>query len=555
MTICRKCGTSNKDSQKFCSFCHALLIADSAELEKMEAAAAKKQKKAEKKIKFKLFRWKFAPLLLIPIILFDLIDLLLCVDLLFLGIGQFLGEVVGNIASSLFGYTTELFGNLVYTDQLVVFVVRGLEILGAAALLLLACALSALMIVYMIKWAKYKKNPTALVQTAGTSAAEAGKEVAMESTVVAFDMGEASVSYAQLETVAQNCVEDTMPAPLFELSAKGLYESVRPYLWEYDDQSVRRILSAMSCSRLLVCSAGAVDSAGVFDSLARALGVKAELYVCEGLADADAPKSLAQLLLHKAQAVEGQPEQLEHTAFAKSLYAARFAPKNLFLAGVRGLGAADLGGVFAPLQDYFKLPESGVELYLGRPASMALPEGISGGLMTLSPNVWMLSILPDDNHALNLSDSVAQYCAVLYLRNSQNVLPPEDLDGKERALPSVSAWENAVAAAEQEYYLSEELWSVIDAIEEQMQEECGMRLSNRTLRAFERYTAVFLSLGGKQKDAFDNGFAAVILPAYTKQISALCQKDEGETLTALLSRMIGKDRLPVTMEALASMGL
>ena len=555
MTICRKCGTSNKDSQKFCSFCHTLLIADPAELDKVAAADAKKRKKAEKKLKFKLFRWKFAPLLLIPILLFDLIDLLLCIDLLFLGVGQFLGETVGTIASSLFGYTTELFGNLVYTDQLVVFVVRGLEIVGAAALLLLACALSALMIVYMIKWAKYKKNPTATLQPAGANAEETSKESGAESTVVAFEMGEASVSYAALEGVAKNCMEEAMPAPLFELSTAGLYEAVRPYLWEYDDQSVRRILSAMSCSRLLVCSAGAVDSAGVFDSLSRALGVKAELHVCEDLTDANGTESLAQLLLHKTQPVEGQPEQYEHTAFAKSLYAARFAPKNLFLAGVRGLGAAELGLVFAPMQEYFKLPDSDVELYLGRPASMALPEGISGGLMTLSPNVWMLSILPDDNHALNLGGTIAQHCTVIYLRNSQNMLPPEDLDSKERALPSVSAWENAVAAAEQEYYLSEELWSVIDAMEEQMQEECGMRLSNRTLRAFERYTAVFLSLGGKQKDAFDNGFAAVILPAYAKQISALCQKAEGETLTSLLSRMIGKDRLPVTMEALTSMGL
>ncbi|MBE6675755.1 MAG: zinc ribbon domain-containing protein [Ruminococcaceae bacterium] len=555
MTICRKCGTSNKDSQKFCSFCHELLIADPTELEKIEQANAKKHKKAEKKLKFKLFRWKFAPLLLIPILLLDLIDLLLCVDLLFLGIGQFLGEILGSIVSNLLGYTTELFGNLVYTDQLVVFVVRGLEMLGAIALLLLACALSVLMIVYMVKWAKHKKNPSAAQQSAVASAAEGGTEAAAESTVVAFDMGGESVSYAELEDVAKHCAANPMPAPLFELSAMGLYESVRPYLWEYDDQSVRRILSAMSCSRLLVCSAGAVDSAGVFDSLARALGVRAELHVYEETDDVNGGKSLARLLLQKKQAEEGAPAQYMHTAFAKALYAARFAPTNLFLAGIRGLGAAELGDVFAPLQEYFKLPDSGVELYLGRPASMALPEGISGGLMTLSPNVWMLSILPDDNHALNLDNALAPCCAVIYLRNSQNVLPPEDLEGLTHALPSVSAWENAVAAAEQEYYLSEELWSVIDAIEEQMQEVCGTRISNRTLRAFERYTAVFLALGGKMNDAFDNGLAAVILPAYAKQICALCQKEEGETLVTLLSRMVGKDRLPVTMEALASMGL
>ena len=67
MTICRKCGTSNKDEQKFCSFCHELLIEDPEELAKREKQAKKKAQKAEKKQKRKLWRWKNALLLLIPI--------------------------------------------------------------------------------------------------------------------------------------------------------------------------------------------------------------------------------------------------------------------------------------------------------------------------------------------------------------------------------------------------------------------------------------------------------------------------------------------------------
>ena len=88
MTICRKCGTSNKDDRKFCTFCHELLVADPVELAKREAAKQKKLQKELKKLQTKHKRWKRALLMLIPIGVLDLIDLALCLDLALIGIGK-----------------------------------------------------------------------------------------------------------------------------------------------------------------------------------------------------------------------------------------------------------------------------------------------------------------------------------------------------------------------------------------------------------------------------------------------------------------------------------
>lgn len=547
MTICRKCGTSNQDSQKFCSFCHELLIADPVELAKMEQAQQKKQQKAEKKLRNRHLMWKYAPFWLIPIALLDFVDLLLCVDLLFLGIGQHVGNVLGELASAELGYTTELFGNLVYTSQFVVFVVRGLEMLGAAALLLLACAMSMVMIVSMVKWYKYKRGSK--TESDVTAACDQGAQAAEQAAMAAFDSDAFAVSYQSLEQVAKQCAERAVPPTVAEATCADLFDALRPCLWEYDEDSVRRVLSAMSCSRLLLCSAGAVDRAGVFDSLSRALGTEAQVYDYkheEGNAD-----SLAQLLLQR----DAETDTYTHTAFAKALYAARFAPKNLYLAGIKGMNGAQTESALSPLHPYFKLPDAAMDVYLGRPEAQVLPEGISGGVIKLSPNVWVLSILPEESLVPEVGGALAQYCAVIYLRNSQNVVPFDDVDGEKRALPSVSAWENAVSAAEQEYFLSEELWHVLDLLEEQMQQACGVRFSNRTLRAFERYTAVYLALGGKQQDALDNGLASVLIPAYAKQLRALHEREEGETPISLLDRTVGRDRLPLTVEVLTSMGL
>lgn len=552
MTICRKCGTSNQDSQKFCSFCHELLVEDPVEMAKLEAAAQKKQKKKQRKQKFKLFRWKYAPLLLIPIGILDLVDLLLCVDLLFLGIGEFIGELLGNLASAFLGYTTEIFGNLVYTSQLVVYVVRGLEVLGAAGLLVLACVLTVLMIVYMVKWHKYKK-------TGGTTEADAFVPLAEEKTEekegqgAKIDATDFAVSYEALNDVEKNRAEYAMPAPQEKTSCHAVYESFRPYFWEYDDDSVRRVLSAMSCSRLMLCSAGAVDGAGVFDSLSRALGARSELHVCR---ESDG-QGLASLLVQKDE----QTGVYLHSEFAKSLFAARYAKANIYPAGVRGVGVSKLSDTFGLLDEYFKLPDQGVELYLGKPAKSAtgevlpMPEELAGGRMVLPSNLWMLDVLPDQDRVPDLEGTIAQYCAVIYLRNSQNVLPPEDQALTDRALPSVTAWEHAVSAAEQDYALSEECWKIIDLLEEQIKETCGTHFANRTLRAFERYTSVYLALGGKMQDALDNGLAAVIVPAYAKQLRALNQREDGEKLSSMLERTVGRDRLPMTVEVLTSMEL
>jgi hypothetical protein len=96
---------------------------------------------------------------------------------------------------------------------------------------------------------------------------------------------------------------------------------------------------------------------------------------------------------------------------------------------------------------------------------------------------------------------------------------------------------------------------VIDLVEQGMVDMGAETLSNRTLRMFEKYTATYLACGGKTVDAFDNGFAAVIVPACAAGLRALAQRTEGENLSALLERTVGREKLPVTTEVLTSMNL
>ena len=68
-------------------------------------------------------------------------------------------------------------------------------------------------------------------------------------------------------------------------------------------------------------------------------------------------------------------------------------------------------------------------------------------------------------------------------------------------------------------------------------------------------TLFFLAAGGKMSDAFDNGFAAVIVPAYAEQLRALADAAEGEKLSAMLERTVGREKMPVTVDVLTAMQL
>ena len=560
MTICRKCGTSNQDGKKFCTFCHELLITDPEELAKREAAMQKKQTKLQKKLDAKHKRWKRALLLLIPIGVLDFIDLLLCLDLAFVGIGSMLGGMIGRIVSNLLGPTITLFGNMVYTDQTVIYIVRALELLGALGFVLIASALAVVMIVRMIKWRIYLKKgdkqeaelAQQMQEMQGEQAETESSAPVQEQTVgeVKAAMGAQSVSYAVLTQLASQKQAYTMPVPASETDLGQLFGALTLHLWEYDEDSVRRILSAMSASRLLLCSAGALDSAGFFDNLSRAFGVRAEQFVCPG-SEENAEGSIARVLLRP----DAETGALVHTAFAKALYTARFSPKNICFAGVSGVGAGAVNAVFSPLVTYFGVPDGNTALYLGNSGSQACPDGVADGSMVLPANLWMLDVLPEHDHVPAVGGGMARYTVAVYLRNSGRTFPPESAEGAQAMYVSVDALERAVATAENECFLSDEYWNVIDALEKQMVEQGGEGFANRTLRMFEKYTAVFLACGGKQSDAFDNGFAAVLVPACAEQLRALSDRSEGESLSAMLERTVGREKLPVTVDVLTAMGL
>lgn len=531
MTICRKCGTSNKDDRKFCSFCNELLVADPVEMKKREKKMEKITKKQEKKLK----RQKRALLLLIPIGALDLIDLILCLDMLFLGVVDMLGKWLGNLAADMLGNIIYLLSFPVYTADAVLVVARTLEFFAGLGCFVTASVLAIVMIVRMIKWHKYKKLHGDMIPSADqVAAAEQEEDVTAEPMTEAV-VPESEALQGELDQAAFSAMQSeheayVMPIPTDKTDCKTLYSLLTAALWQYDAPSVRRLLSAMAGARLLLCDAGEIESGEVLPALYTAFGVKAEA----GVAPENAG-SLAELLLDKDQ----ESGKVTPSAYAKALYAAQHSPENIVLAGVAGLSAEQIDRVFGSLGGYFRMPEQGARVHLG---------GSEAFSAVLGGNVWMPAVLQESGVFGHLQGELAQSVATVQLNRSRNIAPDEQEE--QVALPSAAAFLAAVDEAEQQYFLSEELWKAMDEMEDMMLAEAGKRFSNRTLRAFEKYTSVYIATGGKPAEALDSALVSLILPAYADEVRVLLVREEGESLVRMLERVVGRERLPLTMQVL-----
>ncbi len=86
---------------------------------------------------------------------------------------------------------------------------------------------------------------------------------------------------------------------------------------------------------------------------------------------------------------------------------------------------------------------------------------------------------------------------------------------------------HAVDNLKEEFYLEENHWRAIDEIERFIASRAPFGISNKLINRIERFTAVYLAMGGED-DCLDRCIASVVLPTLVKaDKSALKSEDRG----------------------------
>ena len=115
----------------------------------------------------------------------------------------------------------------------------------------------------------------------------------------------------------------------------------------------------------------------------------------------------------------------------------------------------------------------------------------------------------------------------------------------ENAYPQIR---KALDRARESFYLSEEVWKKIDALEAYLSALTGYRMSNRKTRLLERYSSAYLAMGGSEAEAIDSMLSSCVFRELYPKRGRFNVKSEEEDLVEFLEREFGAETVPCSIE-------
>ncbi len=239
------------------------------------------------------------------------------------------------------------------------------------------------------------------------------------------------------------------------------------------------------------------------------------------------------------------------TPLLEELYRAKFIEDAIFTTVIKDAETCQFGKVFYPFIQGCRAPEGNTEItvdYFGDYKGFA---HIENKKMVYPKNFWMFFVIGDEKRVLPKKS--VEYSYVVHLKAKEAIAA--EVGERETHYPiSYSQFNELVATAVEEHFISLDLWKKIDKVEEYLQVKLPFALANPVVREIEFYTSVMVSCGVTQTEAIDQILAEKIFPMlseYTKEEV----NQEGQSLAECIDGLFGMENLPLTHKALTDLGL
>jgi len=220
------------------------------------------------------------------------------------------------------------------------------------------------------------------------------------------------------------------------------------------------------------------------------------------------------------------------------LYAATYHDKAVCITVLDGVSTKLAKGALASILS----GESNVMIPLQRKEDGATPRNINSNVMKLPQNVWF--VLRVSHGAVYFGhDNNA------FIDLSEVTFASENKGENVAALGLISAkrLRDLAESADESYYIPEEYWKKLDALEEYICKRTGWELGNKTICWMENYASVYLACGGEYYELLDRLVVSVMLPQLLG-----CSKEElvaeNDGLASLIDRVFGLDNMPLCNE-------
>ena len=325
--------------------------------------------------------------------------------------------------------------------------------------------------------------------------------------------------------------EDDGTVTLKEFCDRFRHFSAKHLKLYYDEQDIRRFISSMAVSHILVMQG--MSGTGK-TSLAYAFG--------EFLQNKSTIVPIQPMWKERTDLI-GYYNEFTHkfneTILLQKMYEANYS-KDIYITVLDEMNIARVEYYFAEFLSLLEIPNpEGRYLDVVTDKKKKDPKLLKDGQLKLPTNMWFIGTINNDDSTFAVSDKVYDRAMVMNLDKKA-----EWFEAKESApiRVSIEYFEKLVARAMSEYKLTERGRRKIEKLDKYMVEHFHITFGNRIMKQINQYVPTYIACGGDETEAIDDILAKKVLRKLESQ-NPIYVRNSVEGLKEYLDEVFGQDKM------------
>ena len=291
-----------------------------------------------------------------------------------------------------------------------------------------------------------------------------------------------------------------------------------------------QFISAMAASRLVIADISGADRDKFYGTLA-------EYFGCPACIETFREEYVGTHLMFRVD----ENGLYEKTDLVKLIESAKENKNTMHLAVFRGVSTHDLFDLFIPYLKYFSNPLRENRIIVKNPtANFVLPE-----------NMWFIAELAEGESITLAQSGIVKAAAVTQVR-AQECEPSEQVNAHVGI--GYYQFDHFIQQHKGRFYMSEELWKKVDALEAYTATYVPYRIGNKQWLQMEKYLAILTVAETDIFTALDRALCVNLLPEIMSLLKDKVKSGDKSLLEAI-EQIFGEDKLPLCTKAVRNQGV
>lgn len=167
------------------------------------------------------------------------------------------------------------------------------------------------------------------------------------------------------------------------------------------------------------------------------------------------------------------------------------------------------------------------------------PKNIKAGKLKISPNVWYIGTINNDDSTFMVTDKVYDRAMPIDINEKGQVFEAENIPGQDI---NYSYLDKLFSKAMQDYYISDETLAKLEKMDDYVIQHFRIAFGNRIVAHMKKFVPVYMACGGAEVDGVDYFVSRKILRKF-EQLNISYIRDEVDKYIEFLDDTFGKGKM------------